>query len=100
MSERKSIILFAAYEFWSVQPRANTQQNRVTDYWFGMIEYFFLRFSECLNPVIYNLGSAKMRKCTTEFLRKFSCFSAVERRVRSRSRASTSNTANTNDFGV
>jgi len=35
-----------------------------------MIEYLFLRFSECLNPFFYNFGSNKMRKHTIMFLKQ------------------------------
>ncbi|XP_076818861.1 neuromedin U receptor homolog nmur-2-like [Clavelina lepadiformis] len=61
-------IPFTAYEFWSVEPRENTMYNRRADYWFGMIEYFFLRFSECMNPLLYNLGSSKMRHYTKKLI--------------------------------
>jgi len=63
----------AAYEFWSIQDFPNEQYYYAIDYWFGMIEYLFLRFSECLNPLFYNLGSAKMRKYTKHFLKKKIC---------------------------
>ncbi|XP_078491732.1 type-1 angiotensin II receptor B-like [Ciona intestinalis] len=68
-------IPFTAYEFWSAQTHPNTEYYRVVDYWFGMIEYMFLRFSECMNPVFYNLGSEKVRRYTKTFLkyRVFTC---------------------------
>lgn len=34
-----------------------------------MISYVCLRFSECLNPVFYNLASSQMRESTRKFLR-------------------------------
>jgi len=92
--------VFTVYEFWTVQPRANTQENKVIDYWFGMIEYFFLRFSECLNPIFYNFGSAKMRKYTADFLRKHCRLPAVVLRDWARSRASSTQSGNANDMGV
>ncbi|XP_076818862.1 trace amine-associated receptor 9-like isoform X1 [Clavelina lepadiformis] len=61
-------IPFTAYEFWAVQDLPVTPYYRFADYWFGMIEYFFLRFSECVNPLFYNLGSAKMRRHTKKFI--------------------------------
>ena len=66
-------IALTAYEFWSIQDFPNEQYYYEADYWFGMIEYLFLRFSECLNPFFYNLGSAKMRKYTKHFLKKKLC---------------------------
>ena len=63
-------LLLLAYEFWSVQPLPNTMYFRYLDYWFGMVQYYFLRFSECLNPLFYNLGSTKMRKYTIDFVRR------------------------------
>ena len=36
------------------------------DYWFGVVSYLCLRLSECMNPVMYNLGSGKIRKATKE----------------------------------
>jgi len=95
-----NLVFFAAYEFWSVQPNGNRQQNRITDYWFGMIEYFFLRFSECLNPVFYNLGSAKMRKCTAALLHKYFGTCACRQRAGSRSQTRSSVSGADNDFGV
>ncbi|XP_076818864.1 D(1)-like dopamine receptor isoform X3 [Clavelina lepadiformis] len=62
-------IPFTAYEFWGNQDLPKTPYYRFADYWFGMIEYFFLRFSEVLNPLFYNLGSAKMRKHTKKFIK-------------------------------
>ncbi|CAK8671544.1 unnamed protein product [Clavelina lepadiformis] len=60
---------YTIYEFWSIQPHPKTQYYREVDYWFGMIEYFCLRFTECMNPVFYNIGSPKVRKYTKLFLR-------------------------------
>ena len=68
-------LYFTAYEYWALEDRPNERYYRIADYWFGMIEYLFLRFSECLNPLFYNLGSAKMRRHTKKFLKqKLSCF--------------------------
>nr|XP_026690745.1 blue-sensitive opsin-like [Ciona intestinalis] len=85
---------FTAYEFWSTQPRPNTMYYKSFDYWFGMSEYFCIRISECLNPIFYNLGSAKMRKCTAGLLRKmFGC-------KRQRKVAHVSSSHGTQNFGV
>ncbi|CAK8697310.1 unnamed protein product [Clavelina lepadiformis] len=73
---------FTAYEFWSVQNYPQTQLFFRIDYWFGMIEYIFLRFSECLNPLFYNLGSSKVRGYTKKFLKEklcHSCFAIIPR---------------------
>ncbi|XP_077967113.1 blue-sensitive opsin-like [Styela clava] len=61
---------FTAYEFWSLQHHPNTRYHRVFDYWFGMSEYLCIRFSECLNPIFYNIGSSKMRKCTIRYIKE------------------------------
>ena len=39
------------------------------DYWFGICSYLCLRLSECLNPVMYNLGSGKLRRETWKVLK-------------------------------
>jgi len=43
------------------------------DYWFGVASYLCLRLSECMNPLMYNLGSSNMRHASKVFLRKFAC---------------------------
>lgn len=59
---------------WSSTDLPSTEYFRKLDYWFGMTEYMFLRLSECLNPIFYNFGSPKMRKCTFKLLyEKFPC---------------------------
>ncbi|XP_078481740.1 neuromedin U receptor homolog nmur-2-like isoform X1 [Ciona intestinalis] len=63
-------IPFTAYEFWGANTHPRERYYFLVDNWFGMIEYFCLRFSECLNPVFYNLGSTKMRTYTKTFLKK------------------------------
>nr|XP_039269978.1 neuropeptide SIFamide receptor-like isoform X2 [Styela clava] len=45
---------------------------RVLEWNLYMLGYIFLRFSECLNPIFYNLASSKMRKESKKFLK--SCF--------------------------
>ncbi|CAK8671550.1 growth hormone secretagogue receptor type 1-like isoform X2 [Clavelina lepadiformis] len=72
-------IPFTAYEFWSFVPRPNTPYNRQFDYWFGTIQYFFLRFSECTNPILYNLGSSKMRFYTKQFMRNILCSVCIKK---------------------
>ena len=39
------------------------------DFWFGAVSYLCLRISECLNPVIYNLGSRNIRRETKRLLK-------------------------------
>ena len=63
-------LYLAAYHYWALEDRADERLYRNADYWFGMIEYLFLRFSEGLNPLFYNLGSAKMRRHTKKFLKQ------------------------------
>ena len=43
------------------------------DYWFGLFSYLSLRFSECMNPFMYNLGSSNLRQATKTFLKKLCC---------------------------
>lgn len=66
--EYKVNVYLSAYEFWSVQDHENTRYNKRFDFYFGFSEYVVLRFSECLNPVFYNLGSTKMRRHTRRFI--------------------------------
>ena len=40
----------------------------LTDYWFNVGAYLSLRMSECVNPVLYNLASKKMRKASLNVL--------------------------------
>lgn len=62
------ILSISAYEFWSSQSHENTPHTVQVDYYFGLVEYFFIRLSECLNPIFYNLGSMKMRTYTKHFI--------------------------------
>lgn len=50
---------------------AMTTQNRDTklDYWFGVVSYLCVRLSECLNPLMYNLGCRNIRRETLKFLK-------------------------------
>nr|XP_039267545.1 growth hormone secretagogue receptor type 1-like [Styela clava] len=73
-------IPFTVYEFWSVQSHPNTRYYKVLDYWMGLSEYFFIRFSECLNPIFYNLGSSKMRNCTKTYLEETFGNTEIKRR--------------------
>ena len=56
----------ATYLIWTT----STSGQPLLDYWFGIGSYLCLRFSECLNPVMYNLGSNKLRLASTKLLRK------------------------------
>ena len=58
----------AVYQVWTIESRSNTGLELI-DYWFGITSYLCLRFSECLNPIIYNLGSSKMRMATKKLLK-------------------------------
>ena len=55
----------ASYLMWTT---VTNSDNVATDYWFGVSSYLCLRFSECLNPLMYNLGSNKLRKGTGRYL--------------------------------
>ena len=59
----------AIYQVWTIESRSNTEIKPNADYWFGVVSYLCLRFSECLNPIIYNLGSGKIRKATKKLLK-------------------------------
>ena len=37
-------LYLTAYEYWALEDRPNERYYRIADYWFGMIEYLFLRF--------------------------------------------------------
>jgi len=63
-------IPWSVYEIWSYGQYPNTRYYQLVDYWFGFSSYIILRFSECLNPIFYNIGSPKMRKHTRMLLRK------------------------------
>ena len=59
----------AIYQDWTIELRSNIGGEGNADYWFGVLSYLCLRFSECLNPLIYNLGSNKMRRATRKLLK-------------------------------
>ena len=44
--------------------------NGEVDYWFGVVSYLCLRLSECMNPIMYNLGSSNIRNATKKLLRQ------------------------------
>uniref|UniRef100_F6WSI3 G-protein coupled receptors family 1 profile domain-containing protein n=3 Tax=Ciona intestinalis TaxID=7719 RepID=F6WSI3_CIOIN len=61
------------------------------DWRFAMVQYLMLRFSECMNPVFYNLASGKMRGETKKFLAKLCrCINADDVITSQRGVASTS----------
>lgn len=61
----------AAYLIWTSSAQVKNNCNvYVVDYWFGVVSYLILRVSECLNPVMYNLGCTEMRNATYEFVKK------------------------------
>ena len=67
-----------------MQDHPDEEYYRVVDYWFGMIAYFLLRTSECLNPLFYNIGSPKVYRYTKLFLKtKFSRMPSYRGRRRS-----------------
>ncbi|XP_076822023.1 uncharacterized protein LOC143468592 [Clavelina lepadiformis] len=58
---------FTAFEFYSYGHYNHGPVAIRSDWQFGTAQYICLRFSECLNPIFYNLGSAKMREATKSF---------------------------------
>ena len=54
------------YVIWSTTASRKTS----LDYWFGIGSYLCLHFSECLNPVMYNLGSNKLRLSSKKLLQR------------------------------
>lgn len=61
-------IPITAYTFYTTNVNQTTLQGKIYDWNFGMIAYIFLRLSECLNPIFYNVASAKMRRATRQFI--------------------------------
>ncbi|XP_078486565.1 alpha-1B adrenergic receptor-like [Ciona intestinalis] len=65
-------IPFTVYCVWaSTTPEEAKGQS--TDYWFGAVSYLCLRFSECLNPIVYLLGSSALRDATKQLFQRFKC---------------------------
>ena len=59
----------AIYQVWTIDTRSNFGEDINADYWFGVVSYLCLRFSESLNAIIYNIGSGEMRKATKKLLK-------------------------------
>lgn len=67
-------IPLTAYLFWSATVHIPYTCECATcnvemDYWFGVVSYITLRISECLNPVMYNIGCRNMREASYDFIR-------------------------------
>ncbi|CAK8671109.1 unnamed protein product [Clavelina lepadiformis] len=58
-------IPMSSYVMWTTRV---THKYQLFDYWFHVTAYFCLRFSECLNPVMYNLASTKMKEASKDVL--------------------------------
>ena len=43
------------------------------DYWFGVASYLSLRLSECMNPLMYNLGSSSLRRHSKKLWKNIFC---------------------------
>ena len=56
------------YFIWTSNVSFDSRYS-VIDYWFGVVAYFCLRFSECMNPIIYNFSSGNIRDATKVYLR-------------------------------
>nr|XP_039252630.1 green-sensitive opsin-like [Styela clava] len=69
-------IPFTVYEFWTLNNKDTSLEGWKREWMFGTAQYICLRFSECLNPVFYNLASTKMRKETKKFLKGLDCRNA------------------------
>ena len=54
------------YRVWTT---TGDHANQSFDYWFGIVSYLSLRFSECMNPIVYNLGSSKIRNATKKLFK-------------------------------
>ena len=65
----------SAYPIWTTAAiqKPCTDAVFVIDYWIGVVAYLILRLSECLNPVMYNLGCRDMRRATLRFLSSIAC---------------------------
>ena len=53
------------YLMWS---SSTSDKDLHFDYWFGVCSYLCLRMSECLNPLMYCMGSGKLRRETWRVL--------------------------------
>ncbi|XP_026696691.2 growth hormone secretagogue receptor type 1-like [Ciona intestinalis] len=67
-----------AYHIYAMNTKVTTHEDEVFHWWFGVVEYFCLRLSECLNPVFYNLASSKMRNETKKVLVRICVCCATE----------------------
>ena len=61
-------IPITVYLMWTSNVSSDSRY-RTTDYWFGVVAYMCLRFSECMNPIIYNYSSGNIRDATKRYLR-------------------------------
>ncbi|XP_039268525.1 growth hormone secretagogue receptor type 1-like isoform X2 [Styela clava] len=79
-------VLVAAYLIWTSanEPDPTDCRLMTVDYWFGVTSYLLLRISECVNPVMYNLGCSEMRASTFDFV-KHSVFRRASRVARAHS---------------
>ena len=57
------------YQQWTTSVASSEEKAKI-DYWFGVFSYLTLRLSECMNPLMYNLGSSILRKETLKLLHK------------------------------
>ncbi|CAK8674398.1 unnamed protein product [Clavelina lepadiformis] len=78
----------SVFQFYTVRVPSLTHQHRVFDWWFGSFEYFALRFSECLNPIFYNIASRKMRQETKNLFKR--CLMTSSARIESKTVESSS----------
>ena len=74
-----SFLFILVYYLWALDREADPVRGYhpvwPADYWFSIGEYICLRFSECLNPVFYNFGNPRMKRCTLKLLSSILPFS-------------------------
>ena len=59
------------YLVWTTATNGSTEGiDGKLDYWFGVASYLCLRLSECMNPIMYNLGSSNIRKATKNLFKR------------------------------
>ena len=59
------------YLVWTTAAKSSTKGvDSEIDYWFGVVSYLCLRLSECMNPIMYNLGSGNIRRETKNLFKR------------------------------
>ncbi|CAK8671111.1 unnamed protein product [Clavelina lepadiformis] len=71
-----------SYMLWTTRSTKKQSFGCGFDYWFNVGAYFALRFSECLNPVMYNLASTKMRESSKNVVTTLLTCGKVKKKLR------------------